>query len=40
MMTELAFLGELNKGASKGYSSDAIEKPFLIPQRTIQLKVI
>ncbi len=26
MITEFAFLGELNKGASKGYSSDAIEK--------------
>ncbi len=25
-----------NKGASKGSSSDAIEEPFLIPQRNIQ----
>ncbi len=27
-----------NKGASKGSSSDAIEEPFLVPQRTIQSK--
>ncbi len=29
-----------NKGASKGSSSDAIEEPFLVPQRNIQSKVI
>ncbi len=29
-----------NKGASKGSSSDAIEEPFLVPQRTIQSKVL
>ncbi len=28
-----------NKGASNGSSSDAIEEPFLVPQRTIQSKV-
>ncbi len=28
-----------NKGASKGSSSDAIEEPFLVPQRIIQSKV-
>ncbi len=27
-----------NKGASKGSSSDAIEEPLLVPQRTIQSK--
>ncbi len=29
-----------NKGASKGSSSDVIEEPFVVPQRTIQSKVI
>ncbi len=29
-----------NKGASKSSSSDAIEEPFLVPQRTIQSKVL
>ncbi len=29
-----------NKGASKGSSSDAIEEAFLVPQRTIQSKVL
>ncbi len=29
-----------NKRASKGCSSDAIEEPFLVPQRTIQSKVL
>ncbi len=29
-----------NKGASKGSSSDSIEEPFLVPQRTIQSKVL
>ncbi len=29
-----------NKGASKGSSSDAIEEPLLVPQRTIQSKVL
>ncbi len=29
-----------NKGASKGSSSDAIEEPFLVPQRSIQSKNI
>ncbi len=29
-----------NKGASNGSSSDAIEEPFLVPQRTIQSKVL
>ncbi len=28
------------KGASKGSSSDAIEEPFLVPQRTIQSKIL
>ncbi len=29
-----------NKGASKVLHSDAIEEPFLVPQRTIQSKVL
>ncbi len=29
-----------NKSASKGSSSDAIELPFLVPQTTIQPKVL
>ncbi len=29
-----------NKGASKGSSGDAIEEPFLVPQRTIQSQVL
>ncbi len=29
-----------NKGASKVSSSDAVEEPFLVPQKTIQSKVV
>ncbi len=29
-----------NKGATKGSSRDAIEEPVLVPQRTIQSKVL
>ncbi len=29
-----------NKGTSKGFSSDAIEESFLIPQKNIQSKVL
>jgi len=39
--THLVFVYTLkNKGASKGSLSDAIEEPFLVPQRNIWSKVL
>ncbi len=38
--TYLTYFQWEQSGASKGFLSDAIEEPFLVPQRTIQSKVL